>query len=170
MSAPPFFQSAGRGDLLFWGEKEGPTVVIWESLSEQENKVSWKRRARCTTGSCGAGHKKGRRKSAHLSSAGMKSSLTMVKRNRKGKRTKRTGAKEGTSRAECMIQVMVGARQHQNGSERGSRFMLGSQRSHCHNKTNPGFVDSSEGIRRKGRMSSTTDRCRAGILDGHRDQ
>ena len=22
MSAPPFFQSAGRGDLLFWGEKE----------------------------------------------------------------------------------------------------------------------------------------------------
>ena len=40
MSAPPFFQSAGRGDLLFWGEKEGPTVVIWESLSEQEKK-SW---------------------------------------------------------------------------------------------------------------------------------
>jgi len=40
MSAPPFFQSAGRGDLLFWGGKEGPTVVIWESLSEQENK-SW---------------------------------------------------------------------------------------------------------------------------------
>ena len=22
MSAPPFFQSAGRGDLLFWGEKK----------------------------------------------------------------------------------------------------------------------------------------------------
>jgi len=40
MSAPPFFQSAGRRDLLFWGEKEGPTVVIWESLSEQE-KASW---------------------------------------------------------------------------------------------------------------------------------
>jgi len=37
---PPFFQSAGRGDLLFWGGKEGPTVVIWESLSEQE-KESW---------------------------------------------------------------------------------------------------------------------------------
>ena len=40
MSAPPFFQSAGRGDLLLWGWKEGPTVVIWESLTEQENK-SW---------------------------------------------------------------------------------------------------------------------------------
>ena len=36
MSAPPFFQS----DLLFWGGKEGLTVVIWESLSEQENE-SW---------------------------------------------------------------------------------------------------------------------------------
>jgi len=47
--------------------------------------------------------------------------------------------------------------------------MLGSQRSHCHDKTNSGFVDSSEGVGRKGRMSSTTDRYRAGILDGHRD-
>jgi len=40
MSAPPFFQSAGRGDLLFWGGKEGPTVVILESLLGQE-KESW---------------------------------------------------------------------------------------------------------------------------------
>jgi len=40
MSAPPFFKSAGRGDLLFWGEKERPMVVIWESVSEQE-KESW---------------------------------------------------------------------------------------------------------------------------------
>jgi len=23
MSAPPFFQSAGRGDLQFWGEDDG---------------------------------------------------------------------------------------------------------------------------------------------------
>ena len=36
MSAPPFSQSAGRKDLLFWGEKEGATVAIWESLSEQD--------------------------------------------------------------------------------------------------------------------------------------
>jgi len=40
MSAPPFFQSARRGDLLSWGGKEGPTVVIWESPSKQE-KESW---------------------------------------------------------------------------------------------------------------------------------
>jgi len=36
MSAPAFFQSAGRGDLKFWGEDDGPTVVVWESLSESE--------------------------------------------------------------------------------------------------------------------------------------
>ena len=36
MSAPPFFQSAGRRDLKFWGEDDGPTVVALESLSESE--------------------------------------------------------------------------------------------------------------------------------------
>jgi len=72
-----------------------------------------------------------------------------------------------------MIHVMVTlveARQHRNGSERRSCLMLCSQGSHCHDNTNSGVVDSSEGVGRKGRMSSTTDRCRAGILDGHRDQ
>jgi len=38
MSAPPFFQSAGRGDLKFWGEEDGPTVVVWESLSKSEQR------------------------------------------------------------------------------------------------------------------------------------
>ena len=27
MSAPPFFQSAGRGDLKFWKKDNGPTIV-----------------------------------------------------------------------------------------------------------------------------------------------
>jgi len=36
MSAPPFFQSAGRGDLKFWEEDDGLTVVVWESLLESE--------------------------------------------------------------------------------------------------------------------------------------
>ena len=39
-----------------------------------------------------------------------------------------------------------------------------------HAKTDSGVVDSSEGVGRKGRMSNTTDRYRAGILDGHRDR
>ena len=36
ISAPPFFQSATREDLKFWGEDDGPTVVVWEILSESE--------------------------------------------------------------------------------------------------------------------------------------
>jgi len=48
--------------------------------------------------------------------------------------------------------------------------MVGSQRFNCHDKTNSGFVDSSEGVGMNGRMSSTTDRYQAGILDGHRDR
>jgi len=32
MSAPPFFQSAGQGDLKFLGEDDGPTVFAWESF------------------------------------------------------------------------------------------------------------------------------------------
>jgi len=38
MSAPPFCQSAGQGDLKFWGEDDGPTVVVWASLLESEQK------------------------------------------------------------------------------------------------------------------------------------
>ena len=36
MSASPFFQSAERTYLKFWGEDDGPTVVVWEKLSESE--------------------------------------------------------------------------------------------------------------------------------------
>jgi len=60
MSAPPFFQSAGRGDLLFWGEKEGPTVVIWESYQNKKITVVWMKQAQCTTGSCSISQNKGR--------------------------------------------------------------------------------------------------------------
>jgi len=43
MSAPPFFQSAGPADLKFWGEDDGPTVVVWGSLSESEQE-QWSRK------------------------------------------------------------------------------------------------------------------------------
>jgi len=88
----------------------------------------------------------------------------------KEEKNQKNGSKKKAHRGQLTIQVMVEARQHQNGSECESRFMLGSQRSHCHDKTNSGFVDSSEGVGRKARMSSTNDRYRAGILDGHRDR
>jgi len=84
------------------------------------------RQTRCTTGSCGASQKKGWRKSAHLTSAGKKSPLTMMKQNRKGlglhnfergKEQKEQEQKQDTSRTEHMIQVMMEERQHQNDSE-----------------------------------------------------
>ena len=123
MSAPPFFQSAGRGDLLFWGRKEGPSVVLWESLSEQGK--SWLE---------------------ELST--MHDWVVWCK--------SKNGAEEIRSF-------------EFSGKEIFSNYneMLGSQRSYCHNKTNS---DSSEGVGRKGRMSSTTDRYQAGILDGRRDR
>ena len=40
MSTSPLFESAGQGDLEFWGVVEGPTVIIQESLSELE-KINW---------------------------------------------------------------------------------------------------------------------------------
>jgi len=36
MSAPPLFQSAGRGDLKFCVDDDRPTTVVWGSLSELE--------------------------------------------------------------------------------------------------------------------------------------
>jgi len=58
-------------------------------------------------------------------------------------------------------------------SSKGTKLLLQVikaiiNRFHCHVKTNPGFVDCSEGVRQTGRMSSTTDTYRAGILDGRR--
>ena len=140
---------------------------MWETLSEQE-KASWLEEA-STTGSCGACQQKGRRKS-NLSSAGKKASLTIKKRNRKRWREKQREQKECISPAERTIQVIVEARQYENGSERQSRFMLGSQRSHCHDHKRSGFVDSSEGVGQKRQMSSTSDRYWAGMLDSHRDR
>jgi len=34
--SPRFFLSAERGDLLFWAKKQEPTIVMWESPSEQK--------------------------------------------------------------------------------------------------------------------------------------
>jgi len=36
MSAPLFFHSAGQEDLKFWGENDGPAVVVWKFLSKSE--------------------------------------------------------------------------------------------------------------------------------------
>jgi len=47
--------------------------------------------------------------------------------------------------------------------------MIGSQRPQCHEKENPGAVDSIKGVERKEQMSFTTDRYPAEIFGGLRD-
>ena len=36
VSSPPFFDSAGRGQLTFWGTQSGPMVVCLADISEGE--------------------------------------------------------------------------------------------------------------------------------------
>ena len=43
MSDPLFFQSAGRRDLKFWGEDDGPTDLAWERLSDRSRSSGGKK-------------------------------------------------------------------------------------------------------------------------------
>jgi len=52
----------------------------------------------------------------------------------KEEKNKENRSQKKAHRGQSVRQVMVEAKQHQNGNERGSHFMLGSQRSHCHKK------------------------------------
>ena len=77
MSAPPFFQSAGRGDLKFLGEDDGPTVVVWESLSESEQEQWSEKMGKLKDWVVGgAGRGKKTKSNARLKSMEQKSSQT----------------------------------------------------------------------------------------------
>ena len=173
MSAPPFHQSAGRGDLLFWGEKEGPTVGIWESLSEQE-KESWLEEAStkhvwvvwCKSRK---GGEEICRESFELSGKETFSKFDETKC--KEQKNRKDGIKKKAHRGQSV--------QYRSWWKQGNvNTEISEDHASCwvHKdltvtaKKNSGFVDSSEGVGRKGRVSSTTDRYRAGILDGHRDR
>ena len=57
VTAPPIFQSAGRGTTRIWGNKQGPAVFLWDDLRE-EGREECKRVIRTqrdwVTGLCGA--------------------------------------------------------------------------------------------------------------------
>jgi len=42
VTAAPFFDTAKRGQIVFWGNVSEPEVVLWDSLHE-EDRQSWKR-------------------------------------------------------------------------------------------------------------------------------
>jgi len=115
---PYFLSVSGTRRSTLLGEKKGPTVVIWESLSEQE-KGSWLEEAStmhdwvvwCKS-------KKGAEEicSCELSGKEIFFNYDETKIER-GEEQQERKQKEGTSRAERMIQVMVEARQHQSGND-----------------------------------------------------
>jgi len=150
MSAPPFFQSAGQGDLLFWGGGEGPTVVIWESLSEQE-KESWLEDS--STMHDWVVWCKSKKRAEEIRSfqlIGKEIFSNYHETKSKEEKNKKNRSKKKAHRGQ-IVQYRSWWKQGniKMAVSEESRFMLGSQRSHCHNKTNSGFVDSSEGVGRK---------------------
>jgi len=78
MSAPSFFQSAGRGDLKFWGEDDGPTIVVWKVYRNQNRISGRKRWASRRIGWFGAGRGKKTKNNARLKLMEKKSSQTAV--------------------------------------------------------------------------------------------
>ena len=70
ISAPPFFHSTGRGDLKFWGEDDGPTVVlrygkVYRNWSRSSGRKKWASRR---IGWFGAGRGKKTKSNARLRS------------------------------------------------------------------------------------------------------
>ena len=41
VTAAPFFDTAKRGKIVFWGDGKGPEVVLWDTLDEEDRR-SWK--------------------------------------------------------------------------------------------------------------------------------
>ena len=83
-----------RSNLEVWGEKRYQWKSYGRAYQNKKRQVSQTRQARRTSGGlCSASRQQGQRKSAHFSSAGKETALLMMKRNRKGQRGKRMGAK-----------------------------------------------------------------------------
>ena len=40
VTAPPFFEHAGRGSMTFWGQQQGAMVILWDTLSATD-KQQW---------------------------------------------------------------------------------------------------------------------------------
>ena len=77
------FQS-GRVDLLFWGEKnKSHGSNIWEPIRTRKGKLAGRGKNDARWGGVVQVKKAGRKKSAHLSSAGTKSFLIIIKRKRR---------------------------------------------------------------------------------------
>jgi len=132
----------GRGDLLFWGGGEGPTILTLESLSKQE-KANWLEEASTTHDwvvRCKS--KKGAEEIRPFELSGKEIFCDYDKTKSEEVKRKRNGAKK------MHIEDRVHETNHggikATSNSKRSRFMLGSQRSNCHDQKIAGVVDSSE--------------------------
>jgi len=133
-----FFQSAEQGDLLFCGGLRGKRRTNNNNMEE-----SIRTRKGKLVGRGGTTHdwfvrcdsKKGAEDIGSFNGLKGKEIWWWIKTGRR-KKHKEQEQKKCISRSERTIQVMVERGQYQNGSEWCSRCMLGSQRSHCHDKKN----------------------------------
>jgi len=114
MSDPLFFQSAGRRDLTFWGEDDGPTDVAWERLSDRSRSSGRKRWASRRIGWFGVGRGKKTKSNTHLKSMEKKS--FKPQQANKSQSRRKDGSKR-RQRAVSALESMVATEQHQMCSE-----------------------------------------------------
>jgi len=156
--------------VIIWESLNITMVIIWESLSEQENE-SWLEEANtmhdwvlwCWS-------KKEAEEIRSFEFSGKEIFFNYELTKSKEEKNKKNNSKKKAHHGQSVRYRSWWKQGNIKTAMSEDHFMLGSQRSHSQDKTNSGFVDSSGGVRQKGRMSSTTDRYRAGIVDGHRDR
>ena len=146
LSAPPFFQLAGRGDLKFWGEDDGPTVVVWESLSklEQEQRSKYMGKSKDWVVWCRSREKDEEQRPFEVDGKEIFSDRSKQAKPKVGEKTDKKGGKG----------VTVVTVQHQMRSERRVCLVLGSPRLPCDRRAKSSIEESGRSIRRKRRMSS----------------
>jgi len=171
VSAPLYFQSAGRGDLKFWGEDDGPIVVVWKVYRNLSRSGSRERWASQRIGGFGAGREKKTKSNARLKPTKMKSSQTTVSKQkptqekgwiRKKAKGSQCAGKRGGDRATSNAQWAK--------SMLRVRFTKIAIMMRQTSKSD--LKESGWSIRREKRMSSAIEResLRMRLLDGHRDR
>ena len=159
MLAPPFFQSAERGDLKFWGEDDGSTVVVWESLSESEQEQWSKMMGKSKDWMvCRSREKDEEQRPFEVDGKEIFS-------NRSKKAKPNVGEKTGNA-----LESVVATGQHQMRCEQRVCLVLGSPRLPCGRRAKSSVEESSRSIRRNRRMSSAIERERTRLLNGHGDR
>jgi len=167
MSAPPILQSAGRGDLKFWAEDDGPTVVVWEKLSESEQEQWSKKMGKSKDWVVWCRLRKKDEEQRPFEVDG-KEIFSNRSKQAKPKVGEKTDKKERRQRAVSALESVVATGQHQMRSERKVCLVLGSPRLPCGRRVKSSVEESGRSIRRKRRMSSAIERKRTRLLDGHR--